>query len=145
MKPSALFALPLFIYVSAACAQSTPPDLTGEWSGIARSVVLGSGYHHPGTETIDNPPRIREVPFTYTVEMQDGRLLWGRTSSPEFEEPFAWAISRDNVTIYGADTDGQYRLTILSENAMELCYTHDGLSPSKSIVASCFSIERAAP
>jgi hypothetical protein len=142
MKFGVLLALPLLTGVSAAQAQDAPPDLTGVWSGAARSVVLGSGYHHPGSETIDTPPRVREVRFTYTVERQDGRLLWGRTSSPAFEEPFAWAISRDNATVYGADTDGQYRLAIPSEDAMELCYTHDGLSPSKSIVASCFVIER---
>ena len=98
MKRHALFVLPFLACRSAANAQETSPDLTGEWSGTARSIVLGSGYHHPGTETINNPPRIREVRFTYTVENQDGRLLWGRTSSPAFEEPFAWAISRDNAT-----------------------------------------------
>jgi hypothetical protein len=106
--------------------------------GVARSVVRGSGYHHPGTETTENTPRVREVRFTYTVEGQDGSLLWGTTSSPAHREPFAWAISRDNATIYGADTDGQYRLTVLAADQMELCYTHTALSPTKSIVASCF-------
>jgi hypothetical protein len=130
--------------LSPASAQETVPDLTGEWSGVARSVVLGSGYHHPGTETAEDPPRLREVRFTYTVEGQEGALLWGTTSSPAYREPFAWAISRDNATVYGADTDGQYRLTILAADQMELCYTHTGLSPTKSIVASCFLIERVA-
>lgn len=104
--------------------------------------MLGSGYHHPGSETDRDPPRIREVRFTYKVEGQDERLLWGTTSSPAFQEPFAWAISRDKTTIFGADTDGQYRLTILVADRMELCYTHTALSPSRSIVASCFDIER---
>ena len=45
--------------------------------------------------------------------------------------------------MFGADTDGQYRLTVLGPDRMELCYTHAALSPTKSIVASCFVIERA--
>jgi hypothetical protein len=144
MRTRFLFAALLFGCLPAAQAQETIPDLTGEWSGVARSVVLGSGYHHPGTETTENPPRLREVPFTYMVEGQDGALLWGTTSSPAYREPFAWAVSRDNTTIYGADTDGQYRLSILAADQMELCYTHTALSPSKSIVASCFLIERTS-
>jgi hypothetical protein len=131
------------VLVSPAGAQDAVPDLKGTWSGVARSVVVGSGYHHPGTETDKEPPRIREVRFTYTVRGQDDRLVWGTTSSPAYQEPFAWAISRDNRTIYGADTDGQYRLTVLAPDQMELCYTHAALSPTKSIVASCFAIERA--
>jgi hypothetical protein len=130
--------------VSPVRAQDAVPDLKGAWSGVARSVVVGSGYHHPGSETEKEPPRIREVRFTYTVRGQDDRLVWGTTSSPSYEEPFAWTISRDNRTVFGADTDGQYRLTVLAPDRMELCYTHAALSPTKSIVASCFVIERTA-
>jgi hypothetical protein len=130
------------ILLSPAGAEDPPPDLKGVWSGTARSVVLGSGYHHPGTETDKDPPRIREVRFTYTVRGQDGRLVWGTFASPSYEKPFAWAISRDNRTVLGADTDGQHRLMILATDQMELCYTHSALSPTKSTVASCFLIER---
>ena len=132
------------VLVSPVRAQDAVPDLKGAWSGVARSVVVGSGYHHPGSETEKEPPRIREVRFTYTVRGQDDRLVWGTTSSPSYEEPFAWAISHDNTTVFGADTDGQYRLTVLAPDRMELCYTHAALSPTKSIVASCFVIERTA-
>ena len=142
MRSGFLRTIMLLGLLSAAEAQENVPDLTGEWSGVARSVVLGSGYHHPGSETNRDPPRIREVRFTYNVEGQDERLVWGTTSSPAFREPFSWAISRDNTTVYGADTDGQYRMTILAADRMELCYTHTALSPSESIVASCFEIER---
>ncbi len=127
---------------TAGLAQDAVPDLKGTWSGVARSAVVGSGYHHPGTSTVKEPPRFREVRFTYTVR-QDGRLLWGTTSSPAFEEPFTWAISQDNRTIVGSDLDGSYRLTILGPDRMENCYAHSALSPSKSIVASCFIVERA--
>src|SRR5215207_2957191 len=74
-------AIPPAILLTAALlspvgAQDTPPDLKGVWSGVARSVVMGSGYHHPGTETDKEPPRVREVRFTYTVRGQDNRLVW---------------------------------------------------------------------
>ena len=141
--PSLSAALLTAVVSSSSQAQDAVPDLKGTWSGVARSVVVGSGYHHPGTETDKEPPRIREVRFTYTVRGQDDRLVWGTTSSPSYEEPFAWAISHDNTTVFGADTDGQYRLTVLAPDRMELCYTHAALSPTKSIVASCFVIERA--
>ncbi len=141
VPPAILLAAAL---LSPAGAQDAPPDLKGVWSGVARSVVLGSGFHHPGTETDKDPPRVPEVRFTYTVRGQDDRLVWGTFSSPSYEEPFAWAISRDNRTVVGADTDGQHRLTILGPDRMELCYTHSALSPTKSIVASCFLIERTA-
>ena len=131
------------ILVSPSQAQDAIPDLKGVWSGLARSVVLGSGYHHPGTEADRDPPRVREVRFTYTVRDQTDRLASGTFSSPSYEEPFAWAISRDGRSVYGADTDGQHRLTILGSDRMEMCYTHSALSPTKSIVASCFVIERS--
>ncbi len=140
-RPAA--ALLAAFLISPAQAQDAAPDLKGVWSGVARSVVVGSGYHHPGTETDREPPRIREVRFTYTVRGQDGRLAWGTTASPSFEEPFAWAVSQDGRSVFGADSDGQYRLTILGPDRMENCYAHSALSPSKSIVASCFIVERA--
>ena len=130
------------VLLSPASAQDAPPDLKGVWSGVARSVVVGSGYHHQGAETDKDPPRVREVRFTYTVRGQDDRLAWGTFASPSYEEPFASAIARDNRSVFGADTDGQHRLTILGPDRMELCYTHSALSPTKSIVASCFLIER---
>jgi hypothetical protein len=146
MRTGTLSATLLFGCLAAAQSQEAAavPDLTGVWSGVARSIVRGSGYHHPGTEATADPPRLREVRFTYTVERQDGALLWGTTASPAYREPFAWAIARDNRTVYGADTDGQYRLTILAADRMELCYTHTALSPTRSIVAACFLIDRVA-
>ena len=56
--------------------------------------------------------------------------------------PFAAAISFDNKTAHGADTDGSFDFTILSADEMELCYTQPGASPSNQIVATCFLIKR---
>ncbi len=144
--PSGLALVLVLTLVGAAGAQEpvrdAVPDLKGVWTGTARAVVYGAGHHHPGKETDRDPARISEVPFTYTVEGQDGRLAWGTTRSPSFEEPFAWAISRDNRTVHGADSDGQVAITILAEDRMELCYTQMALGPTKSIVATCLDIAR---
>ena len=130
--------------VPAAQAQNAIPDLKGTWSGKGKSIVFGSHAHHPGTQTIADPPRVRDIEATYVVDGQDGRLVWGRSSSAvaDTKEPFAWAISSDNKTIIGADMDGYFQITLLSPDRMEKCYTHNGTSPSKSVVATCHLMER---
>jgi hypothetical protein len=58
-------------------------------------------------------------------------------------EPFAWAISADNKSVVGADTDGYFQMTVMSPDRIEMCYSHTGLSPTRSIVATCYVMERA--
>jgi hypothetical protein len=48
----------------------------------------------------------------------------------------------DGKTIMGADTDGSLTMTLAGPDSMEVCYTHTGLGPSQSIVASCGAAER---
>ena len=54
----------------------------------------------------------------------------------------AWAITADGKTIIGTDTDGYYHITVQAPDRMELCYVHAGVSPSRSIVATCVMAER---
>ncbi len=131
-------------YVTAAQAQDGVADLKGTWSGKGKSVVFGNNQYHPGQQTANDTPRIRDIEVVYTVEGQDGRLVWGHASSSaaDTKEPFAWAIASDNKTIIGSDTDGSYLITVLGPDRMEKCYTHNGLSPSHSIVAACHIVER---
>jgi len=87
---------------------------------------------------------VRDIEATYTVEGQEGRLVWGRSASTaaDTKEPFAWAIASDNKTIVGADMDGYFRITLVGPNRMEKCYTHNGTSPSRSVVATCYMMDR---
>ena len=87
---------------------------------------------------------MRDIEATHVVEGQDGRLAWGRSSSPvsDTKEPFAWAISSDNRSIVGADLDGYFRITLISPDRMEKCYVHNGTSPTRSIVATCYVMDR---
>ena len=140
-----VFALALLgAAVTSTRAQDAIPDLKGTWSGKGKSIVFGTHHHHPGTQTTAAPPRVRDIEATHTVEGQEGRLAWGHSSSAvaDTKEPFAWAIASDNKTIVGADMDGYFRITLVGPDRMEKCYTHNGLSPSKSIVAGCYLMER---
>jgi hypothetical protein len=60
----------------------------------------------------------------------------------ESKEPFAWAMSSDNKSIVGADLDGYFRITLLGPDRMEKCYVHNGTGATKSIVATCYAMER---
>src|SRR5262245_43910582 len=127
----------------SATAQDAVPDLKGTWTGKGKSIVFGNNAHHPGSQTTNDPPRVRDIETIYTIEGQDGRLAWGRASSAaaNTQEPLALAISADNKSIVGADGDGYYQITLLSPDRMEKCYVQNGLNQTRSIVASCHVME----
>ena len=129
---------------TSARAQDAIPDLKGTWTGKGKSIVFGTHPHHPGSQTANDPPRVRDIEATHTVEGQEGRLAWGRSSSAAADpkEPFAWAIASDNKTIVGADMDGYFRITLISPDRMEKCYAHNGTSPTRSVVATCYVMDR---
>ena len=141
-----VFALAILgAVVTPVRAQDVIPDLKGTWTGKGKSIVFGNNAHRAGKQTIANPPRVRDIEAIHVVEGQDGRLVWGRSSSAaaNTKEPFAWAIASDNKSIVGADMDGYFRITLLSPDRMEKCYAQNAARPSRSIVASCQVMERA--
>jgi hypothetical protein len=87
---------------------------------------------------------VRDLEVTHTVTGQEGRLIWGTTSSAnnDSKEPFTWTLSADNKTIVGADTDGYYRITIMSPDRIEKCYVQNAIGPQHAIVATCFTMDR---
>lgn len=145
MKHLILAAMLLGAAATAAPAQDVIPDLRGTWTGKGKSIVFGSHPHHPGGQAASDPPRVREIDATHVVEGQDGRLMWGYSFSkvaPD-KEPFAWAMSRDFRSITGADMDGYFHITLITPDRMEKCYAHNGVSPSRSVVATCYEMTRA--
>jgi hypothetical protein len=146
--PMRYFALVLAVVGAATAARAQDanaiPDIKGTWSGKGKVVVFGNNVHNPGSQTMAEAPRIRDIEMTDVVEGQDGRLAWGRSSSAvmDSKEPFAWAMSSDNKSIVGSDTDGYFRITLLGPDRMEKCYVHSGMSPSKSMVATCYAMQR---
>jgi hypothetical protein len=139
------FALALAGFVTTASAQDAIPDLKGTWSGKGQSIVFGNNPHHPGPQTVNSPPRVSDFDFTFVVDDQEGRLAWGYSYSSvsAIHVPFAWAISANNKSIIGANTHGNFQMTVTSPGRIEMCYSHTGLSLDGSIVATCFMMERA--
>lgn len=117
------------------------PRLTGAWKGTGKILLYGTTEHLSGST---QNAVVRDLEVTHRVEGQDGRLIWGTTSSAnnDSREPFAWALSSDNKTIVGADTDGYYRITIMSPDRIEKCYAQSAASPRRAIVATCFMMDR---
>ena len=140
-----LFLALIIVGVTATGAQAQrAPDLKGTWIGKGKAVVFGNLAYHPGAQTTNDPPRVNEIEATHVVEGQDGRVAWGRSSSKvaDTKEPFVWAISADNKSIIGADLDGYFRITLITPDRMEKCYVHNGTSPSRSVVATCYLMDR---
>jgi hypothetical protein len=130
------------LLATATLVQAQPaPDLKGAWSGNFRTVILGSNPHHPPSGA-DDAPRVREITFTFDIEGQDGRLLWGKSwSNPERKEPFVATITWDEKTIIGADTDGTLSMRI-GGGGIDACYIHPATSPTQSMVATCGAMQR---
>ena len=60
------------------------PDLRGTWTAPFKSVIYGHNSHHPGDQSVTDPPRVRDITFTLKVSGQDGRVIWGESwSKPE--------------------------------------------------------------
>lgn len=128
----------------ASAQEATPPDIKGVWSGPFKTVIFGHNSHHPGNETLAQPPRVREITFTMAFEGQDGIVAWGHSwSDPSSKEPFGIAFGPDGKSGMGADTDGSLTVTLTGPDRMEVCYAHTGLSPSQAIVASCGVLTKA--
>ena len=139
-----VFALALLgAAITSASAQDAVPDLKGTWTRKGKTLVFGNNPHHPGPHTLADAPRVREVEATLVAEGQEGRLVWGRFKSAvaDTKDPFAWAISSDNKTINGASEHGYYRITLLSPDRIENCFSrHSGAH--QVVLASCIMMDR---
>ena len=120
-----------------AASQTAIPDIRGTRKGESESLVLGGGNpHHPSTAASE--PELRSVPFTLTVDKQDGRRFSGTFSSPRSSEKVIAVISRGG-TIFLADDEGYTHGTMLAPNRMELCYLHVS---SAARIASCAELTK---
>ena len=120
------------ISASAALAQAAVPDLRGTWKGESETIILGVGNpHHAGPPA--TAPRLNSVPFTLTIDKQDGRRFSGTFSSSLGTETVIAVISQSG-TIYMVDDDGYLVATMLAPNRLEVCYL---LQSPTSRIASC--------
>ena len=141
MKTVMALALMLAMIPLTADAQDAIPQLKGTWKGTGKILLFGTTEHLSGSP---QNAVVRDLEVTHTVAGQDGRLIWGTTSSAnnDSKEPFAWALAADNRSIIGADTDGYYRITIVSADRIEKCYAQSAAGPRHAVVATCFMMDR---
>jgi len=126
--------------VQGAQTQSLFPDLRGTWKGDSETILMGSGNsHHPAAASQE--PRLTSVPFTLTIERQEGRRFSGTFSSARATEVFVGVISRTG-TLFVVDDDGYDFATLLGPNRMEMCYLH--VAPD-SRIAFCTELTRQEP
>jgi len=112
------------LLIPPAMAQNTFPDLRGTWKGDSESIVWGPGNaHYPASQQAD--PRLTSIPFTITIDKQEGRRLSGTFSSPQSSEPVIGVISRTG-TIFFADDDGTDFGTLIGPNRLEICHLQGG-------------------
>ena len=122
MSKLAWFVVFAALSAAPAAAQSAIPDVRGTWKGESESIILGPGNpHHAAPSSTE--PRLDNVPFTMTIDKQDGRRFSGTFSSARANDKFVAVISRNN-TILLVDDDGYTVGSILAPNRIELCYMH---------------------
>ena len=121
--------------VAPAAAQTAIPDLRGTWKGDSESIVLGGGNgHHVATQ--GNEPELRSVPFTLTIDKQDGRRFSGTFASARSSSKVVAVVSRGGEILM-ANVQGFTNGTMLAPNRLELCYVKQ--SPEAQI-ASCVEL-----
>src|SRR6266705_2160603 len=82
-----------------AIAQTSFPDLRGTWKGESESIIADSGNpHHPGPP--QSEPRLTSVPFTLTIDKQEGRRFSGSFSSPRSTESVIGVITRGGNLLF---------------------------------------------
>ena len=148
MKSFPVFALVLLgTAATAAHAQKAIPDLKGTWTGKGKSIVFGTNPASSGFAVHGRSAARTRHRGEVHRRRSGGWLAWGRSASSAADtmEPFAWAMASDNKTIVGADMDGYFRITLVSRDRMEKCYTQNNATPSKAIVATCHMMDRVKP
>jgi hypothetical protein len=120
------------ITATPALSQTAVPDLRGTWKGESETIILGMGNAHHGS-TSSPAARLSSVPFTLTIDKQEGRRFSGTLSSSRGTETVIAVISQSG-TIYMVDDDGYSVATMLAPNRLESCYL---LQSPTSRVASC--------
>lgn len=136
VKLACVLTLAVLATASGVAAQAGIPDLRGTWKGTSESIVLGAGNAHHSAS--GQEPELRSIPFTLTIDKQDGRRLSGTFASPRSSSKVVAVISRSG-TVMLADTEGFSLGTMLASDRMELCYLKH--SPEARI-ASCVELTK---
>jgi hypothetical protein len=135
------FSLAAFIFAAWALpgAAQGIPDLVGTWKGTAYAVHIGSNPYRvaqgPGPNFPDNG-----IAFTYVIKEQHGNRFAGEMSGGQYKETIIGALKPDNTGGIMLDDDGQYLISLIDADTMDICYSHQ--FPT-SRVAACWQLKRS--
>ena len=105
---------------TVASAQTAAPDLKGSWSGTAEIVHRSEVAEHVAPTT---KPAFVTLPFTITIEQQEGPGFAGTLASARASDPLIGRIRSDGRRLHMVDDDGTLTGELLGPDEMELCRT----------------------
>ena len=105
---------------TVASAQTVVPDLKGSWSGTAEIVHRSEIAEHVSPTA---KPSFLTLPFTITIEQQEGRGFVGSLASARASDPLIGRIRSDGRRLHMVDNDGTLTGELLGPDEMELCRT----------------------
>ncbi len=114
-----------------ASAQSDIPDLKGRWTGTTEVVLRSKVSEHinPTGQTT-----FTTIPFTITIEQQEGHGFAGTWASARASDPLIGVIQSDGKRLHMVDNDGTLAGELLGPDEMEVCRTE---ATPQSMVALC--------
>ena len=104
-----------------ASAQTDVPDLKGTWTSTTEVALRSEASEHidpTGGETT-----FTTIPFTITIERQDGRRFAGSWTSARASDPLIGVIRSDGKRLHMVDNDGTLAGELVGADEMEVCRT----------------------
>jgi hypothetical protein len=138
-----IFSLAMASGIGAADAQHVI-NLVGTWTGTAQAIVDGAGDAHYPADAASQPAgpyRLRDFPFSYRIDGQDGRRFWGVGTSSSQSERIIGTVSADGQRLYIVDSEGYFDGVVMNTNTLEICYRHAGTA-SAAVVCNVVSRQR---
>ena len=105
---------------TVASAQTDVPDLKGSWSGTAEIVHRSDVAEHIAPSA---KPAFVTLPFTFTIEQQEGPGFAGTLASARASDPLIGRIRSDGRRLHMVDNDGTLTGELRGPDEMELCRT----------------------
>src|SRR3954463_15518759 len=92
----------LLALATVASAQTAVPDLKGSWSGTAEIVHRSEVAEHIDPS---DKPSFLSLPFTITIEQQEGGVFVGRLAGARSSDPLIGRIRSDGRRLHMVDDD----------------------------------------
>jgi len=114
------------------------PNMVGAWKGKTLAVHIGANpYRVADGKGVQFPTN--EIEFTYNITEQHDKRFAGNMTGGKFEETIIGMLAPDGHTAVMVDDDGQYSMTLVDPNTIDMCYHH--VYPTSKVVA-CWQIKR---